>query len=242
MRGPALLLLRRLCLALARVDCVAEEALSRVDAGDAGTEMADLLPSNLLKFAVNAVPFEMAYMYMYERAPWQPPVEATDRPPPATPTRPLRRTDGPQSGGHGSPQSGGHGGPQSGGHSGPRTGSNKTKQDKRKAKKARQKAKRRAAKAESAATKPSSPPVSPPDSLSSPPPRTDVQEMKPPSGEARHATAPQPNNPKTLTPRRPVGGEALIQKTPTRAAAATPAAAATADGEEDEECGAGVGW
>ena len=88
-----------------------------MDAGDAGTEMADLLPSNLLKFAFNAVPFEMAY----ERAPWQPPVEATDR-------------------------------------------------------------------------------------------------------------------------RRPVGGEAPIQKTPTRAAAATPAAAATADGKEDEECGAGVGW
>ena len=151
---------------------------------------------------------------------------------------PLRRTDGPQSGGHGEV----HGGPQSGGHDGPQSGGHQTKRDKRKAKKARQKAKRRAAKAESAATKPSSPPVSPPDSLSSPPPRTDVQEMKPPSGEARHATAPQPNNPKTLTPRRPVGGEALIQKTPTRAAAATPAAAATADGEEDEECGAGVGW
>ena len=222
------------------VDCVVEEALSRVDAGDAGTESADLLPSNLLKFALNAVPYEMAHSVL------QPPpreVEATDiGPPPTPPTHPLRQPDGPQPGGHGGPQPGGHGGPRTGGHSGPRTGGYQTKQDKRKAKKARQKAKRRAAKAESAATKPSSPPVSPPDSLSSPPPRTDVQEMKPPSGEARHATAPQPNNPKTPTPRRPVGGEALIQKTPARAAAATPAAAATADGEEDEECGAGVGW
>ena len=217
------------------VDCVVEEALSRVDAGDAGMELVDLLPSNLLKLAFNAVPFEMAY----ERAPWQPPVEATDRPPPTTPTRPLRRTDG--------PQSGGHGGPQSGGRSGPRTGRNKTKQDKRKAKKARQKEKRRAAKAASVATKPSSPPVSPPDSLSSSSPRSlDVQETKQPSGEARHATAPQPNNPRTPTPRRSVGGVALTT-TPARAAAATQAAAASAarsggDGEEDEECGAGVGW
>eukprot|EP01045_Picozoa_sp_COSAG04_P047255 COSAG04_NODE_17543_length_466_cov_1.005450_2_plen_46_part_01 len=46
----------------------------------------------MLKFAFHAVPFEMAL----DDAPWQPPVEATDRPPPATPTHPLRRTDGPQ--------------------------------------------------------------------------------------------------------------------------------------------------
>ena len=225
------------------VDCVVEEALSRVDAGDAGTELADLLPSNLLKFAFNAVPFEMAY----ERAPWQPPVEATDRPPPAPPTRPLRRTDGPQPGGHGGPQSGGHDGPQSGGH--------KTKRDKRKAKKARQKAKRRAAKAESVATKPSSPPVSPPDSLSSPSPRSlDVQETKQPSGEARHATVPQPNNPRTPTPRRSVGGEAPIFNSPTgnvpsRSSSTAAAEESGADAplmhrepSDGGECGAGVGW
>ena len=47
------------------VDCVVEEALSRVDAGDAGTEMADLLPPNLLKFALNAVPYEMAHSVLH---------------------------------------------------------------------------------------------------------------------------------------------------------------------------------
>ena len=222
------------------VDCVVEEALSRVDAGDAGMELVDLLPSNLLKFAFNAVPFEMAY----ERAPWQPPVEATDRPPPTTPTRPLRRTDGPQSGGHGSPQSGGHSGPQSGRH--------QTKRDKRKAKKARQKEKRRAAKAASAATEPSSPPASPPDSLPSSSPRSlDEQETKRPPGEARHATAPQPNGPRIP---RSVGGEAPILSSPTgngpsRGSTTAAAEESGADASlmhqapsDDGECGAGVGW
>ena len=159
------------------VDCVVEEALSRVTAGDAGKEMPELSSSELLKFAFHAVPFEMTL----DDAPWQPPVEATDRPPPTNPTHPLRRTDGPQPGGHGSPQSGGH--------SGPRTGGYQTKQDKRKAKKARQKAKRRAAQAPSAAMEHSSPPASPPASLTSSPCRLDGQEAKQPSGGRRPNTA-----------------------------------------------------
>ena len=158
-----------------------------MDAGDTGKEMPDLPPSELLKFAFHAVPYEMAHSVL------QPPpreVEATDiGPPPTPPTHPLRQPDGPQPGGHGGPQPGGHGGPRTGGHSGPRTGGYQTKQDKRKAKKARQKAKRRATQASSAAMEHSSLPASPPVSLTSSPRRLDVQEMKQPSGGRRSNTA-----------------------------------------------------
>ena len=192
------------------VDCVVEEALSRVDAGDAGTEMADLLPPNLLKFALNAVPYEMVHSVL------QPPpreVEATDiGPPPTPPTHPLRQPDG--------PQPGGHGGPRTGGHSGPRTGGYQTKQDKRKAKKARQKAKRRAAQAPSTATEHSSPPASPPASLTSSPRRLDVQEMKQSSGER------QPNTAKPRTTRS--GKNPGAPLTPARSSSPTAAAAAAA--------------
>ena len=196
------------------VDCVVEEALSRVTTGDAGKEMPELSSSELLKFAFYAVPFEMTL----DDAPWQPPVEATDRPPPATPTRPLRRTDGPQPGGHGSPQPGGH--------SGPRTGGYKTKQDKRKAKKARQKAKRRAAQTPSAAMEHSSPPASPPVSLTSSPRRLEVQETKQSSGGRQHNTAKPRTTRSGKNPGAPLT-PAARSSSPTAAAAA---AAPTPDG------------
>ena len=200
-------------------DCVVEEALSRVDAGDAGTEMEDLQPPNLMKFALIAVPYEMEHSVL------QPPpreVEATDIGPPQTPpAHPLRQPDG--------PQPGGHGGPRTGGHSGPRTGGYQTKQDKRKAKKARQKAKRRAAQAPSAAMEHSSPPASPPASLTSSPRRLDVQEAKQPSGgmAAHHRQTPnspdrmqrleqnQQRQPRCRSPRamecQRIGAEALVE-------------------------------
>ena len=202
------------------VDCVVEEALSRVDAGDAGTEMADLLPPNLLKFALNAVPYEMVHSVL------QPPpreVEATDiGPPPTPPTHPLRQPDGPQPGGHGGPQPGGHGGPRTGGHSGPRTGGYQTKQDKRKAKKARQKAKRRAAQAPSAAMEHSSPPASPPASLTSSPRRLDVQEMKQSSGERQPNTAKPRTTRSGKNPGAPLTPAARSSSPTAAAAAAAP--------------------
>ncbi len=184
-----------------------------MDAGDAGTEMADLLPSNLLKFALNAVPYEMAHNVL------QPPpreVEATDIGPPSTPpAHPLRQSDG--------PQPGGHGGPRTGGHSGPRTGGYQTKQDKRKAKKARQKAKRRAAQAPSAAMEHSSPLASPPASLTSSPRRLEVQEAKQSSGGWQPNTAKPRTTRSGRNPGAPLTPAARSSSPTAAAAAAAPA-------------------